>query len=62
MSNSAYPIGSIHRGYDLSESVPTEDGDERKGWPRRFLIGCFWMLVVEIGTGIIGWLIRELCR
>jgi len=62
MSNTAYPIGSVHRSRDLWESLPAEDGGEKEVWPSRFFIGLFWMLVLEFGTGLIGWLSRELSR
>ena len=62
MSNTAYPIGSVHRSRDLWEIPPTENMVEREVWPPRFFIGLLWTLVIEIGTGLIGWLLRELSR
>ena len=62
MSNTAYTIGSVHRSRDLWESLPTEDGIERELWQPRFFIGLFWMFVLEFGTGLISWLLRELGR
>jgi hypothetical protein len=62
MSNTAYPIGSVHRSRDIWESLSTEDIGKRQVWPPQFFVGSFWMLAVAIGTRLIGWLLRQLCR
>ncbi len=62
MSNNAYPIGSIYRSRDLWESLPRQDGRRVRIGPPQLFIGCFWALVVEAGTALIGWLLWELSR
>jgi hypothetical protein len=53
MTNTAYPIGSVHRSRDIWENLPDEDSGERAVWIPRFLIDCLWMPVVEMATACI---------
>jgi hypothetical protein len=65
MSNTAYPIASVHHGHqsrDFWESLPRKDKGVAETMPSRFFIGVFWALVIEVGAGVIGWLLWELFR
>ena len=62
MSNIVYPIGSLHHGLDLWERLPRIDNGVAEVAPSPIFIGLFWALVFEIGIGVTGWLLWELCR
>jgi hypothetical protein len=62
MSNTAYPIASVHQSRDFWESLPRIDKGVAETMPSRFFIGVFWALVIEVGAGVTGWLLWELCR
>jgi hypothetical protein len=62
MSNTAYPIGSVHRSCDIWENLPDEDSSEKAVWIPRLLIGCLWMPVVEMVAACISRLVHQVWR